>query len=186
MKKMLILNGSPRSNGDTAYMIEKLKDRIANKVEIVEINAYKSNVKPCFDCRYCWKNEGCSIKGDDMDIIWKDDYDIIVIASPVYMHNVTPPLFSIVTRLNAKWCNKYFLKKECDAKPKKGILMLAGGGVGAPDNAIDSAKIVFEILNADFNIDTDYIYSLNTDTVPAKDDENVIKLIDRTVELLKL
>jgi multimeric flavodoxin WrbA len=90
MKKMLILNGSPHSNGDTAYIIEKLKERINNKIEICELNAYKSNIKPCIDCRYCWKNEGCSIN-DDMKIIWDDDYDIIVVASPVYMYNVTPP-----------------------------------------------------------------------------------------------
>ena len=112
MKKMLILNGSPHSNGNTAYIIEKLKERINNKIEICELNAYKSNIKPCIGCKYCWKNEGCSIINDDMKIIWEDDYDIIVVASPVYMYNVTPPLFSIITRLNMKWCNKYFLKKE--------------------------------------------------------------------------
>ena len=76
MKKMLILNGSPHSNGDTAYIIEKLKERINNKIEVCELNAYKSNIKPCIDCRYCWKNEGCSIN-DDMRIIWEDDYEII-------------------------------------------------------------------------------------------------------------
>ena len=47
MKKMLILNGSPHSNGNTAYIIEKLKERINNKIEICELNAYKSNIKPC-------------------------------------------------------------------------------------------------------------------------------------------
>ena len=185
MKKMLILNGSPHSNGDTAYIIEKLKERINNKIEICELNAYKSNIKPCIDCRYCWKNEGCSIN-DDMKIIWDDDYDIIVVASPVYMYNVTPPLFSIITRLNMKWCNKYFLKKEYNSKTKKGILILTGGGSGKPDNAIDSAKIVFEILNAEFNINDNYIYSLNTNTIPAKDDKNLIKLIDKTIELLNI
>ena len=38
MKKMLILNGSPHSNGDTAYIIEKLKERINNKIEICELH----------------------------------------------------------------------------------------------------------------------------------------------------
>lgn len=185
MKKMLILNGSPHSNADTAYIIEKLKERINNKIEVCELNAYKSNIKPCIDCRYCWKNEGCSIN-DDMRIIWEDDYEIIVVASPVYMYNVTPPLFSIITRLNMKWCNKFFLKKEYSFKTKKGILILTGGGSGKPDNAIDSAKIVFQILNAEFNINDNYIYSLNTNTIPAKDDKNLIELIDKTIESLNI
>ena len=186
MKKMLILNGSPHSNGNTAYIIEKLKERINNKIEICELNAYKSNIKPCIGCKYCWKNEGCSIINDDMKIIWEDDYDIIVVASPVYMYNVTPPLFSIITRLNMKWCNKYFLKKEYNSKNKKGILILTGGGSGKPDNAIDSAEIVFKILNAEFNINNNYIYSLNTNTIPAKDDKNLIELIDKTIESLNI
>jgi hypothetical protein len=85
-----------------------------------------------------------------------------------------------------KWCNKYFLKKEYDSETKKGILILTGGGSGKPDNAIDSAKIVFEILNAEFDINNNYIYSLNTNTVPAKDDKNVIDLIDKTIKSLNL
>ena len=121
-----------------------------------------------------------------MKIIWEDDYDIIVVASPVYMYNVTPPLFSIVTRLNMKWCNKYFLKKEYDSKRKKGILILTGGGSGKPDNAIDSARIVFQILNAEFNINDNYIYSLKTNTIPAKDDKNIIELIDKAVKSLNI
>ena len=169
MKKMLILNGSPHPNGDTAYMIERLKEKTVGKVEVVELKAYQANIKPCIDCRVCWKKEGCSIKNDEMEIIWKEDYDIIVVASPVYMFNVTPPLFSIISRLNMKWCNQYFLKKEYPPKPKQGILILAAGGDGKPDNAIDSAKIVFNILDAKFDIDKNYIYSLHTNEIPAKE-----------------
>lgn len=185
MKKMLIINGSPHSNGDTSYIISKLKEKINDKIEIVELNAYKSNIKPCFDCRYCCKNEGCSID-DDMKIIWKDDYEILVIASPVYMYNVTPPLFSIITRLNMRWCNKHFLNKEYSSVTKKGILILTGSGYGKPDNAIDSANRAFEFLNAEFNINDTYIYSLNTDTIPAKDDKNIKVLIDKAVKSLNL
>ena len=183
MRKMLILNGSPHVHGNTAYIINKLKEKIGDDIEVFELNTYKANIKPCFDCRYCWKHEGCSID-DDMNIIWKDDYDIIVVASPVYMYNVTPSLFSLVTRLNMKWCNKHFLGKESNLKQKKGILILTGGGSGKPDNAIDSAKIIFKILNASFNIDDDYIYSLSTDTIPAKDDKNIVDLIDKVIQSL--
>ena len=81
------------------------------------------------DCRYCWENEGCCIH-DRMDIIWKDDYDVLVLASPLYMSFVTPPLFSIISRLNVIWSNRYFLKTPGRLKPKKGILILTGGGDG--------------------------------------------------------
>ena len=125
--KVLILNGSPHNNGDTAYVLNKIRERFPDGTEFEEINAYKSNIKPCCDCRYCWENEGCSIK-DQMDIIIKNDYDVLVLASPVYMSYVTPPLFSIITRLNFIWSNDYFLNKPYNLKKKKGILVLVGGG----------------------------------------------------------
>ncbi len=82
--KALILNGSPHNNGDTAFVINKVKERFPSDTEFDEINAYKDDIKPCIDCRYCWKNEGCSIK-DNMAVILKDDYDVLIIASPIYI-----------------------------------------------------------------------------------------------------
>ena len=38
------------------------------------------------------ENEGCAIK-DKMEIIFKDDYDVLIIASPIYMYNVTSATF---------------------------------------------------------------------------------------------
>ncbi|MCX4364654.1 MAG: flavodoxin family protein [Bacilli bacterium] len=178
--KALILNGSPHNNGDTAFVINKVKERFPSDTEFDEINAYKDDIKPCIDCRYCWKNEGCSIK-DNMAVILKDDYDVLIIASPIYISYVTPPLFSVFTRLNYIWSNKYFLNISNNMKKKKGILILVGGGNGSPDNAIDISVKTFKKLNAEFDLQKDYIYSLNTNTLPTKDDEEIINQIDRTI-----
>lgn len=174
-KKTLILNGSPHENGNTAFIINQIKNKLKGEVE--EILAYKANIKPCIDCRYCFKEEGCIVK-DDMEKIYKDDYDTIIIASPVYMHNVTPPLFSIITRLNMLWTNKNFLNKTHEFKPKQGILILTGGGSGEPTHAIDMAKLMFKYLNAKFDIEKNYIYSLNTDNISAKNDEKLRKMLE--------
>ncbi len=173
--KMLILNGSPHKSGDTSYIVNKLKSKFNQEIE--EIFLYDSKIQPCIDCRYCWKNEGCSIK-DDLEKVYKDDYDILVIASPVYMYNVTPPMFALLTRLNWIWSNKYFLNKEAKLKKKRGILVLTGGGNGNPQNALDTAQLIFKFLNVDFNKEKDYIYSLNTNNISAKDDKNVIDMIE--------
>jgi len=183
--KVLILNGSPHSNGNTSFIVNKLKERFPSDTIFAEINAFKENIKPCVECRYCWENEGCCIK-DKMEVINSDDYDVLVIASPLYMSFLTPPLFSIITRLNYIWCNKHFLKISNNLKKKKGILILAGGGTGTPVYAINTAKLAFNYLNADFDEEKDYIYSLHTDKLLAKDDKEVLKQIDRTIEGLQL
>ncbi len=57
--KVLILNGSPHSSGDTVTVINKIKGRLPSDTVYEEINAYNDSIKPCIDCRYCWKNKGC-------------------------------------------------------------------------------------------------------------------------------
>lgn len=175
--KVLIINGSPHKHGDTAYMVSKFKEKFSEDTIFEELYLYDENIKPCMDCRYCNRNIGCVIK-DKMDIIVNDDYDVIVMASPIYMYNMTPPVFSMITRLNYIWSNKFFLKKELKLKRKKGILILAGGGDGNPTHALDMAKLLFKYLNVDFDIEKDYIYSLKTGEVLAKEDSNVAKLVD--------
>lgn len=175
--KVLVLNGSPHGDGDTVCIINKIKERFPNDTIFEEINAYKDDIKPCVDCRYCWKNEECSIN-DKMSIILKDDYDVVLIASPIYISFVTPPLFSIYTRLNFLWCNKHFLNVTKEFKKKKGILVFVGGGDGSPNNAIEISMSTFKKLNAEFDLEKDYIHSLNTNTVSAKDDETLDKQID--------
>ena len=178
--KVLILNGSPRPNGDTAYILEALKSKFPCETEFVSLDTYAANIYPCNDCRYCWEKEGCCMK-DDMEILWKDDYDVLVIASPLYMSFVTPPLFSVISRLNYIWSNRYFLKIPGRMKQKKGILILAGGGDGSPDPAINIAKAAFRFLNAEFDPASDYIRSLNTNTVSVQNDPDLAGQIDRTL-----
>ncbi len=178
--KVLVLNGSPRPKGDTAYVLEALKNRFPRGTEFETMNAFEANIQPCNDCRYCWENEGCSIR-DRMDNLWKDDYDVLVLASPLYMSFVTPPLFSIISRLNAFWSNRYFLKIPNRLKPKKGILILTGGGDGSPDPAVSIVKTAFHFLNIHFDPDLDYIRSLNTNDIPVRDDPDLAGQIDTAI-----
>ena len=66
--KTLILNGSPRINGDTNSLIKKFTEKKIDEYKIVD--AYRCNISACLDCRHCWKNNGCSIN-DEMQEIYK-------------------------------------------------------------------------------------------------------------------
>ena len=105
--KALIINGSPHRNGNTSYITKKIKEKFNCQVE--EIYPYFDKISPCIDCHYCQKNEGCHLK-DDMEKIYRDDYDLLILASPVHFYNLTPPMLSVVTRLNMIWCN--IMKKK--------------------------------------------------------------------------
>ena len=178
--KVLILNGSPRPNGDTACILERLKGRFPGNTEFSALNAYEENIQPCNDCRYCWENEGCCIR-DNMDTLLKDDYDVLIIASTLYMSFVTPRLFAVISRLNFIWSNRFFLKTSKEMKAKKGILILTGGGDGSPNPAVSIAKTAFHFLNASFDPALDCIQSLNTNSVSVQDDPDLAGQINLAV-----
>lgn len=80
------------------------------------------------------------------------------------------------------WSNNYFLNKTHNFRPKQGFLVLTGGVTGEPKQAIEMAQLIFKFLNAKFDIEKNYIYSLNTNNVPACKDQNLRKLIEENLK----
>ncbi len=132
--KTLILNGSPRRNGDSVSLINKLTEKLNGEYKIV--NAYCSDISACVDCRYCWSNNGCSIN-DEMTEIY--DYivgcDNVAIASPIYFSQPTGKLLDVCSRFQTYFAAKHFRNQVLSIKPKKGAVILVGGGDGNPENA---------------------------------------------------
>jgi multimeric flavodoxin WrbA len=172
--KNFIINGSPRKNGDTAFLLSKFKAYIDHEVK--EISAYYDNISPCIDCRACQKKKGCVIK-DKMCMIYEDDFDNIIIASPLYMSSFTPPLMGIASRFQSYYCAKRFLKDEFNPKKKNAALIIVGGGEGGPEAAIKLSAWIFKKLNAVLH-EEHIALSLKTDDIPSGQDENAVKRVE--------
>ena len=172
--KTIIFNGSPRKNGDTSFLVEKLKNSLLGETKIV--STYYCGIQPCADCRYCWKTVGCCMD-DDMQTIYNDlkEADCITIASPLYFSELTGSLLSVLSRLQTFYASKRFLNIQQLEKPKVGALILCGGGDGGPRKAEETAQTLFKFMNTK-NCRT--IYSLNTDTIPSKDDVEALCQIE--------
>ena len=171
--RTLVLNGSPRKDGDTAALVQELRKGLAGEVE--ELSAFYGNISPCVDCRSCNERPGCAIR-DGMDAVYADDFGVVVVASPLYMSNLTGPLMNVASRLQAYYAARRFLKTPVALCKKKGVLLLAGGGDGSPDDAVRLAKWIFRLLNADFS-DENLVFSMNTDVLPAARDEVALQKI---------
>ena len=173
--KTLIFNGSPRKNGDTSSLVEKITDKINGEYRIVE--AYRCNISPCVDCRHCWRNSGCAID-DEMQEIYNyiQECDNVLIASPVYFSELTGKLLDVGSRLQSFYCARAFRKEEPVPKPKKGAVVLAGGGDGSIDTAYKTACILLRQMNChDIH---EAVFSHNTNVKPAIQDEKVLAGID--------
>ena len=181
--KTLIFNGSPRKNGDTVFLINELIEYLRGEVNV--INTYLSPIKPCLDCRYCWKNCGCSIK-DEMQVIYDyiKDCDNIIIASPLYFSELTGSLLAVGSRLQMFYASKRFVKINQIQKKKNGAIILCGGGDGGPEKAEETAKTLLKLMNSQV-IKT--IYSLKTDDIPSKDDNSAKQqILDLAISLNKI
>ena len=56
--KILILNGSPRPNGNTVHLLNGFIQAVEkNNHEVQILNLSQMTIKPCIGCSFC-KNEG--------------------------------------------------------------------------------------------------------------------------------
>jgi multimeric flavodoxin WrbA len=172
-KKTLIINGSPRKNGDTASLIAELRANLRG--EVIEISAFRSNIAPCVDCRRCHATAKCAVR-DDMDIIYNDDFDNAVLATPVYYMTVPGQVLSLMSRFQPQHAATFFLNKPIVLRPKKAGLILTAGGKGNEAGAAHHIRVIFKMLNA-HGYEKHTVMSVHTDTIPAKDDESALRSV---------
>ncbi len=179
--KTLILNGSPRRNGDTVSLINKLTERLNGDYKIVD--TYYSDISACVDCRYCWNNDGCAIK-DEMTEIY--DYIIdcenVVIASPIYFSQPTGKLLDVCSRFQTYFAAKHFRNQTPIIKPKKGAVILVGGGDGNPEDAYKTACTILHHINVKDIYPL--VGSFNTNKLPFAEDETAMAGIVNIVKHL--
>lgn len=176
--KTLILNGSPRENGDTAGLIREVMRKLPGECKVVD--AYRCGISPCVDCRYCREHEGCAIR-DEMQEVYEyiQECDNILIASPVYFSELTGKMLDLGSRLQTYYCAAAFRKEKPIAKEKKGAVILVGGGDGHMDKAYGTACVLLHHMNC--RTVHDPVCSHHTNEVPAVEDADAIQGTDSIV-----
>lgn len=99
--KVLILNGSPRANGNTALALGELSSVLENEgFEIKYIHVGNLAVRGCLACGSCFKTGKCSID-DVVNELAKEfeQCDSLVVGSPVYYAAANSTLTAILDRL---------------------------------------------------------------------------------------
>ena len=83
---ILILQGSPRANGNTAWMAEeyrKAAEAAGHKVTLVDVSHKK--IAGCMACEYCHgKGNGACVQKDDMQELYPllAETEVLVLALP--------------------------------------------------------------------------------------------------------
>lgn len=105
MKKVLILSGSPRKDGNSDLLCsEFMRGAQESGNEVQKIFVRSKKIVPCNACYYCRDHGGKCALNDDMSEILDamQAADVIVMASPVYF-------YSIVLLSKTQWTLRYHL-----------------------------------------------------------------------------
>ena len=106
MKRILILNGSPRRNGKTASLVNAFAEGAEGAGnEVVNLHLDSMNIHGCKACEACGKNGGTCIQRDQMDEVNQafEAADVVAFASPMYWGYVTGQLKVTIDRLYAEY-----------------------------------------------------------------------------------
>ena len=166
MRRTLILNGSPRRDGDVAALLDAVKAGLRGQAE--ELRLFHARLSPCVDCRLCAKAPGCTIR-DEMDRVYADYFDAVLVAAPVYFGDLPGPLLNVLSRFQAVYAAKTVLRSPIPLRPKRGALILTGGGHGGPEGALKHAAQLLHAMNAAGH-EAHTVLSLKTDALPARED----------------
>ncbi len=136
--KVLILNGSPKKDGNTARAIKELENIFAKEgVETEVVQVGSKEIRGCVACKVCY-NTGKCVADDIVNEIAKkfEEADGLIVASPVYYASPNGTLVSCLDRL--------FYSSHFDKRMKVGasVAVARRGGCSA----------TFDMLNKYFTI----------------------------------
>lgn len=106
MKKVLILSGSPRKNGNSDILCDEfMRGAVDSGNEVKKVRVSDLNIGYCKACYYCRNHNGNCVIKDDMAEVLQNmiDADVIVLASPVYFYSIDAQLKALIDRTLARW-----------------------------------------------------------------------------------
>jgi multimeric flavodoxin WrbA len=101
--KYFAVNGSPRSNGNTATLLKLLTDQLETRgFEGNTVGCAGKSIRGCTACMKCFetKNSKCVIDSDPVNqwIKEMEASDVVILATPTYFANVSPELKALMDR----------------------------------------------------------------------------------------
>lgn len=112
-KKILIVSGSPKRNGNTACLVKWFCEGALEKnavIDSIHVASLANNKGGCLSCRSCQKRAeyGCVIRDDVSLVLEKmSRADAIVMATPLYFFSASSQIKNVFDRMFSlyKWDN---------------------------------------------------------------------------------
>lgn len=123
----LIISGSPRSNGKSVRLAERLAERHISADDTVTVEVFEVSslsIGPCRACDTC-RDTGACIVHDDMDELYRalDEADAVTVVSPLYFAGPPAQFKAVLDRFQ-----RYFWSRDSQAEKRPVDLYIIGDG----------------------------------------------------------
>ena len=142
-KKVLLVNGSPRPDGNTFCALQEIEAQL--KKHGLETEIYQIGTKPvrmCINCGGCRRNggKGCVFDDDPCNEIARKiaESDALIIGSPVYYGQPNGGILAVMQRLF------YSAGHLVQNKPAAAVAICRRGGATA---TLQTMNMMFEMMN---------------------------------------
>ena len=129
--QILILQGSPRAKGNTAWMAGEFKNAAeAAGHQVTLVNVAHKHIAGCLACEYCHgKGNGACIQKDDMQELYPlmAQAEVLVLAAPIYYFTLSAQIQAPIQRM---YC------VNAPAKVKKMALLMSSYSPAVYDGAL--------------------------------------------------
>lgn len=134
--KVLIINGSPRKDGNTQTLLNEVLKVFENEnVEYKLMNIGAKAIRGCVACGYCNENKKCVVNDEVNEAAeYFREADGLIVASPVYYATPNGTVLSFLDRL--------FYSSKVDARMKVGAAFAVARRAGT--------DTTFDVLNKYF------------------------------------
>ncbi len=139
--KVLMLNGSPRPDGNTFCCLKEIETQLQKhgvESEIIQIG--RQPIRMCINCGGCRQNDGCVFDDDICNMIAQklSKADAIIVGSPVYYGQPNGGVLSLMQRLF------YSAGHLAQNKPAAAVAVCRRGGATA---TLQTMNMMFEMMN---------------------------------------
>ncbi len=142
--KIIGINGSPRSDGNTRIMILNVLETLHQEgIDTEYIQLGGKNIRGCIACYKCGQNKDrkCAVTTDCFNEVFAQmvEADGFILGSPTYFADVTAEMKALIERAGfvARWNGNLFKHKVGAAV----IALRRGGGI----HAFDTINHLFQI-----------------------------------------
>jgi len=101
--KIVVLTGSPRKNGNSAYLAEQfIKGAEENGHDVFRFDCAFKQVEPCRACNRCGMDGPCVFNDDFQELrSHLIDADMVVFATPMYYFGISAQMKRVIDRFYA-------------------------------------------------------------------------------------